>query len=116
MKARWKPDWGHVTGAGDASRTAVVARGGPDGGRLTFVESGPGCYTATLCSAGVYVLSATFGGKLAPGWPLCLTVVPASEGPVCLVIRGDALSGVTCGRAATLTLSTADNFGNLRCG
>lgn len=89
--------------------------GGLDGDRVRFAESSPGCFTATLRSAGAYVLSATFGGQLASGWPQPVEVVPACSGPIRMSIKGDALQGVTCGRASTLTLSTADMFGNPRC-
>ena len=49
------------------------------------------------------------------GWPKPLEVVPARVGPLRASIKGDALYGTVCGRDYTLTLTTADQFGNPRC-
>ena len=97
---------------GDASEVAAVATGPGD---ARFTAAGYGRYVATLRTAGAYVVTATFGGKLAAGWPKALDIVPASGGPVRCAVKGDALNGVTCGQPVTLTLSTADQFGNPRC-
>jgi len=98
-------------GAGDASEVAVVATGPGD---ARFTSAGYGRHVATLRTAGAYVVTATFGGKLAAGWPMALYVVPASSGAVRCTVKGDALNGVTCGQPVTLTLFTADQFGNPR--
>ena len=49
------------------------------------------------------------------GWPKPLEVVPARIGKLRASIKGDALYGTVCGRDYTLTLTTADQFGNPRC-
>lgn len=107
-----------LSGGASDTEVAVVAVG-PTGVVTRFAalsgSAAPGSFTAILRSAGTYVLTVTSGGKLATGWPRTLEVVPACDGPLCCVIKGDALNGVTCGRAVTLTLSTADKFGNPRC-
>ena len=74
-----------------------------------------GGHSAVLCLAGSYMLTATFGGMLAAGWPKPLEVKPAAGSTAKCTIRGDALNGVACGRTATLTLTSADSFGNQRC-
>jgi hypothetical protein len=51
----------------------------------------------------------------AAGWPKPLEVVPARVGKLRASIKGDALYGTICGRDYTLTLTTADQFGNPRC-
>lgn len=48
------------------------------------------------------------------GWPKPLEVVPARSGQLRASIKGDALYGTVCGRDYTLTLTTADQFGNPR--
>jgi len=154
-----------------------VTASGPQ--TVQFVNAGYGRHTATLATAGSYVLTATFGGKLASGapcrgvlqqsawrvhpvadacigifrlaagrnggmlhcglatvrllravssktasfrmrswntgWPKPLEVVPAKIGQLRVSIKGDALYGTLCGRDYTLTLTTADQFGNPRC-
>ena len=50
--------------AGEGSEVKVVAVG-PQA--VQFVNAGYGRHTATLVTAGSYVLTATFGGKLASG-------------------------------------------------
>lgn len=51
----------------------------------------------------------------AAGWPKPLEVIPARIGKLRASIKGDALYGTVCGRDYTLTLTTADQFGNPRC-
>ena len=94
---------------------AVLAVG-PAEARFSAVAAASSHQAAVLCMAGSYMLSATFGGMLAPGWPKPLEVAPAAGSTARCSIRGDALSGVLCGRPATLTLSSADRFGNQRSG
>lgn len=50
--------------AGEGSDVKVVANGPQS---VQFVNAGYGRHTATLVTAGSYVLTATFGGKLASG-------------------------------------------------
>ena len=99
---------------GRTGDTAVaVAAVGP--AEAHFAAAGPGRQSAVLRSAGAYMLSATFGGLLASGWPKALDVKAAYGSSICCVVKGDALSGVDCGQPASLTLSSADQFGNPRC-
>ena len=90
----------------------VVTAVGPVEAR--FLPSGPMRQSAVLRSAGAYTLSATFGGLLASGWPKILDVKAAYGSGICCVVKGTALNGVTCGRTASLSLSSADEFGNSR--
>ena len=50
--------------AGEGSEVKVVANGPQS---VQFINAGYGRHTATLVMAGSYVLTATFGGKLASG-------------------------------------------------
>ena len=63
-----------------------------------------------------HVLTLCITTSCAPGWPKPLEVVPARVGPLRASIKGDALYGTIAGRDYTLTLTTADQFGNPRCG
>lgn len=91
----------------------AVASVGP--AEAHFTATGHRRQSAVLRAAGAYMLSATFGGLLASGWPKSLDVKAAYGSSICCVVKGNALSGVNCGHPASLTLSSADQFGNPRC-
>lgn len=53
---------------------------------------------------------------LQAGWPKPLEVEAARTGALQSRIKGDALNGTICDQDYTLTLTTADQFGNPRYG
>lgn len=72
--------------AGEGSEVKVTASGPQT---VQFVNKGYGKHAATLAAAGSYVLTATFGGKLASGEQSSCLIESTAGMQICMPLSAD---------------------------
>ncbi|KAK9829410.1 hypothetical protein WJX72_005680 [[Myrmecia] bisecta] len=80
---------------------------------VDLLEQSDLTYRGVFVRAGTYTGRACLGGRLLLGWPRQLHVLPACASAIHSHLSGQALQGVICKERCTITLHTADEFGNV---